>query len=469
MPPRPTQKRPTMGWLQKNARTIWLLQRVIDSTIAVAVLWGLGFLFGIHFSALHVILTAITVLILWPIFESTGIYYSYRSEHPAATFPRLCMAWTSVFILLLLIGYATQTSALFSRRLLCSWFVVTPIALGLHHLAVRMLLRQVRGTGLNTRKAVIAGTGKLSQTLAEQIQNSPQLGLQFYGFFAEQPLETMTKIETHPLVGTVEELPSYVSRHRIDVVYIAMELQAESVVITLINALRDTTACVYFVPNITAFSLMQARVQNFDGIPLVAVWELPMTRVQIAAKRITDICVAAVALILILPLMVAIGIAIKILLNESIFIRQRRYDFDGKGIVVYRFRTRKRSPSAQNSKQTAVEAFIAKTGLDTLPQLINVLQGRLSLVGPRPLLVAYPELYRQQAGRHYRLGLSAKPGLTGLAQIHGLSDEVETPERMQQQLSYDLNYLQNWSFWLDLKIMVKGGLGFLRPKLPRLD
>jgi putative colanic acid biosysnthesis UDP-glucose lipid carrier transferase len=443
------------------------MQRAVDSAIVIVVLWGLIFFFQIDFSYLYIILTVIAVLTLWPVFEATGIYYSYRSEHPAATYPRLYMAWMTVFMLLLLTGYATQTSALFPRRLICSWFFVTPVVLSLHHLAVRLLLRQVRATGLNTRKAVIAGTSKLSEHLAQQIQESPQLGLQFCGFFAERPLEAMEKIATRPLIGTLEELPDYVRRHRIDVVYIAVALQDEETVTPLINALQDTTACVYFAPNIMAFSLMQARVQNFEGIPLVAVWEIPATSLQIVAKRITDVVVVSFALLLVSPLVVALMIALKASSAESILVRQRRYDFDGKSLLVYRFRTRKRiCPSQEKTELTWVGALIEKTGLETLPQLINVLQGRLSIVGPRPQRVAHPELYRR-LGTPYRLGLNAKPGLTGLAQIHGLSDDCETPEGAQQQLFYDLDYLRSWSFWLDLKIMSQGALCLFRPK-PRL-
>ncbi len=461
IPSHPQHKHPSMGWLQRNARFIWLLQRIIDSAIAVTVLWSLAFSFQAQFSALYVVLTAITVLILWPIFETAGIYRSYRSEHPAANYPRIWFAWTAVFVLLLLIGYATQTSALFPRRLMISWLVVTPVAVSLHHLAIRLLLRQVRATGLNTRKAVIAGTERLSQHLAQQIQDSPQLGLQFCGYFTEQPLKALDQVATKPLIGTLEDLPDYVRRHQIDVVYIALKLQENEAVNQLIKALRDTTACVYFAPNITAFSLMQARVQNFEGIPLVSVQEIPAASLQVAAKRLTDIFVAAIGLMLASPLLAIVATALKFSSADSILVRQRCYDFEGKPIVVYRFRINREEQST-SSRQTKLGALIQRMGLESLPQLINVLQGRLSIVGPRPQLIARPE-YLRQAGRHYRFGQGAKPGLTGLAQLHGLSGENITPEMLQQQITYDLNYLQSWSFWLDLKIMIQGGLNLIRP------
>ncbi len=455
------QRRRSMGWLQKHARLIWLLQRMGDALIATISLWSLGFIYGVEFSQPYIILTAITVLIMWPILKGAGIYYSYRSEHPAATYPRLWLAWSTVFVLLLLIGYVTQTSALFSRLLLCSWFVLTPLALCIHHLAVRLLLRQIRTTGLNSRKAVIVGTGKLSQHLAQELQDSPQLGLQFCGFFVEEPLVAMAEIPVRPLIGTLEELPDYVRRHRIDVVYVAMAIQNEATISPLMNELRDTTACVYFVPNLTAFSLMQARVQNLQGIPLISIWEVPITSAQVMAKRITDIAVAAIALLLFSPLMLMIAIALKASLSEPIFVKQQRYDCQGKAITIYQFCTEQRLSELPNrSNRNRIGTFLHKTGLESWPKFINVLQGHLSLVGPRPQIAVQTEIYRRHAKKFSRMGLSAKPGLTGWAQIHGLPEECETPEILQQQIAYDLDYLQNWSLWLDLKIIFKATFNF---------
>jgi putative colanic acid biosysnthesis UDP-glucose lipid carrier transferase len=461
MSPSRKQRQRSMGWLQKHARLIWLLQHIGDAAIATVLLWSLSFIYGIEFSQPYIILAAMTVLIMWPILKGAGIYYSYRSEHPAETYPRLWLAWAIVFVLLLLIGYVTQTSALFSRLLLCSWFALTPLALSIHHLAVRTLLRQIRTTGLNSRKAVIVGTSKLSQHLAQQLRDSPQLGLQFCGFFVEEPLAAMAKILVKPLIGTLEELPDYVRRHRIDVVYVAMSIKNEATISPLMNALRDTTACVYFVPNLTAFSLMQARVQNFQGIPLIAVWEMPLASAQIMAKRITDIAVATIALLLSSPLMLAIAIALKVSSSEPILIKQQRYNCQGKAIPVYRFCTEKRlSERPHRSQRNWIGAFLHKTGLESWPKFINVLQGHLSLVGPCPQLAIHTDLYRQYSKNFSRIGLSAKPGLTSWAQIHGLPEDCETPETLQQQIAYDIDYLQNWSFWLDLKIIAKATFNF---------
>jgi putative colanic acid biosysnthesis UDP-glucose lipid carrier transferase len=464
MPLGPRNRRRSMGWLQRYARHIWMLQRIVDVAIAVIVLWVLILVFkGPLLPQPYVFLSVLTALIMWPILGSTGIYSSYRSEHPAATYPRIWMAWTSVFTLLLLLGYVTQTSVLFSRLLLCSWFVITPVVLCFHHLKLRLLLRQLRATGLNSRKVVIAGTGELSKILSQQFRDSPQFGLQFCGFFTEEPLEALTEIKTKPLIGTLEELPEYVSRHRIDVVYIALAIQESTKVSQLIDALKDTTVCVYFVPNITAFSLMQAKVQNFVGVPLIEVSEVPLMTPQMIAKRFTDIVVAVGTLILTLPLMVAIATVLKVTSPDPICIQQERYGFNGKPIKVYKFRT---AEVAQNHlsappKFSWVGAFLKHTGLESLPQLVNVLLGHMSIVGPRPQLLAHTELYAHHPSRS-RLGNEVKPGLTGWAQIHGLYGEYETQEKLQQRVDYDLDYLQNWSFWLDLKIMAKTTLTMLK-------
>jgi putative colanic acid biosysnthesis UDP-glucose lipid carrier transferase len=454
----------SMGWLQRYARYIWLLQRIVDIVIAVVTLWVLTLVFRTQFLPQpYVVLSILTALLMWLIFGSTGIYASYRSEHPAATYPRIVMAWASVFTLLLLLGYMTQTSVLFSRLLLCSWFGITPFALCFHHLKIRLLLRQLRATGLNSRKVVVAGTGELSQVLAEQFQDSPQFGLQFCGFFTEQPLEAMAEIKTKPLIGTLEELPHYVRRYRVDVVYIALAVEEPTRVTQLIDALKDTTACVYFVPNIIAFSLMQAKVQNFKGVPLIAVSEVSVITPPLIAKRLTDIVVASGILILTLPITLSVAILLAITSPGPIFQNYERYGFNGKPITVYKFRTvqaQSRHASA-GTKLSWVGSILKTTGLESLPQLINVLLGHMSIVGPRPQLLAHQELYRKHTGR-YPSGHEIKSGLTGWAQIHGLYGDYETQENLQQRVAYDLDYLQNWSFGLDIKIMAKTTLTMLK-------
>lgn len=454
----------SMGWLQRHARYIWMLQRIVDIAIAVVVLWVLTFIFKTQFLPQpYVVLSVLTALLMWLVFGSTGIYTSYRSEHPAATYPRIWMAWASVFTILLLLGYITQTSALFSRLLLCSWFGITPFALCLHHLKLRLLLRRLRATGLNSRKVVVAGTGELSQVLARQFQDSPQFGLQFCGFFTEEPLGSMAEIKTKPLIGTVEELPNYVRRYRIDVVYIALAVQEPTQVNQLINALKDTTACVYFVPNIIAFSLMQAKVQNFLGVPLISIAEVPANTPEVFAKRLTDIVVAAGTLILTLPITLGAAILIKITSPGPVFQPKERYRLNGKPIIIYKFRTTHNQPEHSSDQPISswVGLCLKNTGLESLPQMINVLLGHMSIVGPRPQLLANRELYRKHAGR-YPLGYEVKPGLTGWAQIHGLYGEHETQENLQERVAYDLDYLQNWSFGLDLKIMAKTTLTMLK-------
>jgi putative colanic acid biosysnthesis UDP-glucose lipid carrier transferase len=453
-----------MGWLQKNARFIWMFQRVIDAILAIAVLWALSGIFHVKFSTPYLVLAAITVLVVWPVFKTIGLYYSYRSEHPAATYPRIWSGWAVVMALLLLIGYVTNTFESFLRPLLCAWFVLTPLVLCLHHSALRLLLQRLRATGLNSRKAVIAGAGELSQALAQQIQQSPQLGLQFHGFFTDRPLKSRAEILIKPMIGTLEDLPDYVRRHRIDVVYIALSIQNDASVSSLINALQDTTVCVYFVPNITAFSLMQARVHDLKGIPLIAVWETPLTTAQVMAKRITDIVVSSIALAVVSPLMIGVAIALKLTSAGPVFQKECRYGFNGREVVVYKFQTPKiKHGTSQELRLLApMGHFLRKTGIESLPKLINVLQGRLSLVGPRPHLIAHAELYCKHMGK-YRLGLEAiKPGLTGLAELHGLCEESENQEILQARIAYDLDYLKNWSLGLDLKIMAKTAFDLLQ-------
>jgi putative colanic acid biosysnthesis UDP-glucose lipid carrier transferase len=159
--------------------------------------------------------------------------------------------------------------------------------------------------------------------------------------------------------------------------------------------------------------------------------------------------------------MLAIAIALKASSSDSILIKQQRYDCQGKAIAIYQFCTEQRLSELPNrSKQSWIGTFLHKTGLESWPKFINVLQGHLSLVGPRPQMAIHAEVYRQYTKKFSRMGLSTKPGLTGWAQIHGLPEECETSEILQQQIAYDLDYLQNWSLWLDLKIIFKTTFNF---------
>jgi putative colanic acid biosysnthesis UDP-glucose lipid carrier transferase len=233
-------------------------------------------------------------------------------------------------------------------------------------------------------------------------------------------------------------------------------------ILKLLDELCDTTASIYFTPDIFLFDLIQARMDTVGDMPVVAVCETPFYGLSGLIKRASDLALASVILLMVSPLMLAIAIGVKLTSPGPVLFRQRRYGVDGREIVIYKFRTMSvledadviRQATRDDRRVTAFGAFLRRNSLDELPQFINVLQGRMSVVGPRPHAVAHNELYRKLI-KSYMIRHKVKPGITGLAQVHGLRGETDTLEKMKERIEYDLAYLRNWSLRLDLQIVWK--------------
>jgi len=455
------------GLLRTNASTLMIFQRLLDPILVTGLLLALTAFYGVSFKTEHILLTAITFLLIPPVFKAVGLYHSYRGATLTAEIPRIFLAWGIVDTILLFLGYSTKTSEIFSRSVLLSWAVSAPVILCIAHIGVRLVLRQFRASGRNSRSAVIAGISEVGCHLAEQIGEDPYLGIDLHGFFDNRSPLNPQDLQGKPLLGMLDDLPGYVQRYRIDVVYIALTMEHETAVATLMGGLKDTTACVYFVPNIFLFNLMQARTHEINGVPLLAVWEIPFSDLQSLLKRVIDIAVAGLALICLAPIMIPIAIGVKLSSPGPILFKQRRYGLNGREIIVYKFRSMKvmeDGDTVQQAKRnddriTKIGAFLRRTSLDELPQFINVLQGRMSIVGPRPHAVAHNEQYRKLISG-YMLRHKVKPGITGWAQINGYRGETDTLDKMQKRVEYDLQYLKNWSLGLDLKIIFRTALVF---------
>ncbi|MGE5794143.1 MAG: undecaprenyl-phosphate glucose phosphotransferase, partial [Bacteroidota bacterium] len=262
--------------------------------------------------------------------------------------------------------------------------------------------------------------------------------------------------------GALARLADYARSHRVDVIYIALPMASQPRILKLLEDLRDTTASIYFVPDIFVSDLIQARVDSIGGLPVVAVCETPFYGFNGLAKRLSDIVLASLILALLAPLMAVIAAGVKLSSPGPALFKQRRYGVDGRKIVIYKFRTMTvaedgdvvRQATRNDSRVTRFGAFLRRTSLDELPQFINVLQGRMSVVGPRPHAVAHNEMYRKLI-RGYMIRHKVRPGITGLAQVNGYRGETETVEKMKLRIEHDLAYLRNWSLRLDLAIILR--------------
>jgi putative colanic acid biosysnthesis UDP-glucose lipid carrier transferase len=380
-------------------------------------------------------------------------------------------SWLVVVLLLLLLGWATQSLDRFDQRVLLVWALGTPAAmLAAHRMLGYLLPRMLAAEGLE-RVAIIAGENSLGTRLASRIETARgDLGIKVAGYFDDRGPERMARGGApRTVLGTLSDLPEYVKKHHVDLIYITLPMVSQPRILRLLDELRDTTASIYFVPDIFLSDLIQARVDTVGGLPVVAVCETPFHGVNGLVKRISDLVLASLILVAIAPLMLAIAAGVKLSSPGPVLFRQRRYGLDGREIVVYKFRTMRVAEDGavvvqatrNDPRVTPFGAFLRRTSLDEFPQFINVLQGRMSVVGPRPHAVAHNELYRKQI-KGYMIRHKVKPGITGWAQVNGLRGETDTVEKMKARIEYDLDYLRNWSLMLDLKIVARTVLVVLK-------
>jgi len=338
---------------------------------------------------------------------------------------------------------------------------VMPLRPGMTTFVRTLLSRALPAEGVR-RSAVIVGTNRMGRMLADRIQMNPQVGARFLGYFDDRAPSRIENVESDRLLGTLADLPAFVKSHGVDAIYCALPLCSQPRIARLVQELQDTTASVYFVPDILLCDLMRARVDTVDGIPVVAVCESPHHGPNGVIKRIMDLLLSTAILVLISPLLLMIAVGIKCGSQGPVLFRQRRYGADGKEIVVYKFRTMTcledgavvRQAQEDDPRVTPFGALLRKYSLDELPQFLNVLQGTMSVVGPRPHAVAHNEMYRKLI-RGYMMRHKVKPGITGLAQVKGLRGETDTIEKMRARVALDLEYLRNWSPLLDIRIVLR--------------
>jgi putative colanic acid biosynthesis UDP-glucose lipid carrier transferase len=330
-------------------------------------------------------------------------------------------------------------------------------------LLARRLLRLVRSKGANIRTVAVVGNNPVGHRLIGHLEAMPWAGLVVKGVF-DQPGDAASFVrigKTSYPSGTIDDLLQKVNAGGIDAVYVAWPLRDEERIEKLVSRLADATASVYVVPDMFVSGLMHSRWVDFGGMPLVSVYETPFDGLQGWVKRLEDIVLSSLILLLTLPLLLTIALTVKISSPGPVLFKQRRYGLNGGVVEVWKFRTMTVCEDGEHVQQakkndarvTSVGAFLRKTSLDELPQFINVLRGSMSVVGPRPHAVEHNEQYRKLI-KGYMLRHKVKPGITGWAQVNGWRGETDTLDKMQKRIEYDLAYIQNWSLWLDMKIVL---------------
>jgi putative colanic acid biosynthesis UDP-glucose lipid carrier transferase len=359
------------------------------------------------------------------------------------------------------IGFLSKTSADYSRMIFLNWGLLAFAFLVLERVVLRLWLRAIRSFGVNTRNIAIVGTGSTAREMARQVGAADWAGLTFCGHF-DDGIDTPTRTEafTIRLAGSLDELVSRAKQGELDYVYIALPARAEAKIVRVIRDLADTTASVFVVPDMLLFQLTHARWTDFGGTPIISVYDSPLDGVNAYLKRAEDLVLCTVILTVVFLPMLLIAFAVKATSAGPVLFKQRRHGLNGRVVWVWKFRSMTTTDDGDSilqatkgdSRVTPLGAFLRRTSLDELPQFINVLRGDMSVVGPRPHAVAHNEDYRKLIPG-YMLRHKVKPGITGLAQINGWRGETDTLDKMQRRVDCDLEYMRNWSLWLDLKIV----------------
>jgi len=447
-----------------------LLQAIMPSVIAVGMLVLLCHVYGTEFTDFfRVLALAVAVLSsLLPRGRTNGQTPVVPAAMPLAL--SVLVRWMVIIAILLGIGYVTKYSEDFSRRVVLTWVVVTPALLVVTALYLHEIMRRLLNDPAVKRRVAFVGCNEASLALARKInENSASLGLMVQGFFDDRGAERLGDCGDMRRLGSLTDIMTAVQGKHVDAIFVALPIRQVQRAMDIVEELRNTTVSIYYVPDLVVFDLLQARVGELLGMPVVAMCETPFYGYGGLVKRITDVVFALAILAAAAPLMVLISLAIRFTSPGPVLFKQRRYGLDGREILVYKFRTmtvledgaQVHQATRTDSRITPLGRYLRRYSLDELPQLFNVLRGNMSLVGPRPHAVAHNEEYRRLI-KGYMVRHKAPPGITGLAQINGCRGETARLEDMQARLDYDLEYLRRWSPLLDLKILALTAVRMLR-------
>lgn len=441
---------------------VWI-HRILDIAVPVAVLYLLATTYQIPWNDRYWVMGLIGGFALVFFNQATGVYNGWRGRSLFAGCKRVLQAWVLTWMFLVVLAFLLKSSENFSRLTVSLWAVLTPIGLFGYRFIIRLILGQLRATGWNKKRIAIIGAGVLGERIAATLNEAKMFGYTPTAFYDDDPEKLASKVNNIPVLGNIETLLGEPHLEALyDEVYITLPLRAEERIKQILNTLSDSSITVKFVPDFFSFDLLHSHITDIGGIPIVSVYESPLSSSGNAIlKRAEDILLSIIIVIFISPLLIGIWSAIKFTSNGPAIFRQRRYGMNGEEITIFKFRTMTVSEDdgaisqvkKNDARVTRLGAFLRRTSLDELPQFFNVIAGGMSIVGPRPHACIHNEQYRKLIPK-YMLRHLVKPGITGWAQIHGWRGETDTLHKMEKRVEFDLHYIDNWSVWLDLKIIL---------------
>jgi len=447
---------------------VFVFSALLFPMIAVVDLAACAVIRGQSFSGRYFLLATLGFLLTSLILDRAHVH----SSKAARRWPSELFDIVSRWLLIAGLSYGLielgGLSQLIGYPVLLLWVISTPFLMWFAQRGVRFVLCQ-RFPGSTPLRAVIVGVTDVGRRLESRINKTPVLRTRAIGYFEDRSPERLPAGERGAILGRTSELREFVLNHDVNIVYITIPLSRQRRITDLIDSLSDSTVSIYFVPDLFVFNLMQARIDAMSGIPLIAVRESPFYAGRIVAKRLEDILLATIALLILSPIFLIAAIGVKLTSPGPVLFRQLRYGLDGRPIFIYKFRSMRVLEDGSRSytqvtrgdiRVTGFGSLLRKTSIDELPQLLNVLEGSMSIVGPRPHVVAVNEQYRRLIP-DYMIRHKVRPGITGWAQVNGCrgGDDLES---MTRRIECDLEYLRSWSMGLDLRIIMRTAMLLVR-------
>ena len=412
---------------------------------------------GLH-PDLHVTVALVGAAILQFLASVSEFYRSITERTNSKHITKIVIIWLITCALVLLWGFVVGETDKFARSVIGLWFALTPVVLIFWHLMIRMAVASMRANSASD--VVVFGAGEVGEKFAREVRQSPWLGYKIAGFFDDKRARDKT-VAGMPVLGSIAEGITLAKKSQWRKAYIALPLKAQDKIEEIIDQLADSAVDIELIPDIFGFELINAKISQIGSLPVIALQASPISGYNAALKRLMDITVSAAILAITSPLLLIIALAIKIENPKlPIIFKQRRCGLNGKEVIVWKFRTmtvledgdKVQQAKANDTRTTKLGKFLRRLSLDELPQLFNVIAGSMSLVGPRPHAITHAKNFRRVAPTYMRRHL-VKPGITGWMQINGMRGEVDSDTIIHKRAELDLYYVQNWSLWLDIKII----------------
>ncbi len=435
-----------------------VVYRLLDMNIITLTLFICSETMQAHFGERYFLASLVFSAVFFIYAEGAQLYNCSHTYRIAAQCRTISLVWAGACITMLVVDSLYPPLFFFERNIVIAWFITAFFALVLWRVALKSFLIFMHKSGYKVHNAIVVCMTDSGLKLADEIRSHPEFGMVFQGFYDDRSAERLPNDTS--ISGSVEDALEKARAGDVQDVFITLPLHANKRIEHYLQAFSDTTVNTYIVPDFFSFNLMQSRWRHIGSVQALSVFDTPYNGFSAIAKRCFDVIVSSIAIVILAPVMLWVAFGVKRSSPGPILFKQDRYGLDGQKIKVWKFRSMSTQDNGTVVKQatrndprvTEFGAFIRRTSLDELPQFFNVLFGTMSVVGPRPHAVSHNEEYRSIVQR-YMLRHKVKPGITGWAQINGFRGETDTLEKMENRVLFDLEYIQRWTVWLDIKIV----------------